>query len=187
MAGPVLDLVGFTWFTLNGNVNARNGNVAATAIDAAATVAFTMAGVEGVIKIGRCRTARAQLAARLGPGPVGGLQVAPQPGPVQPTRIQPAAVSSGVLTASSVIRAIVVSPPVDSLSVGKTVQLTAVARTTSGMTAPDSTLTWQSSRPRVATVTSGGLVTARAVGQAVISATMQGVVGQATVVVGPPR
>lgn len=214
VAGPVLDLAGFVWFTINGQVNAQAGRVAATAIDAAASVAFVWSGLDGAGKIKACRAAKAQLAARLGRGPVAsaGKPAAPQLGPVQPTALPPAstqpktpkpgtqppaapvpasaqpATPGGMAQqapAAPVVRGVVVSPATDSLSVGQTVQLAAAARTSSGAPVPDSAFAWRSSDPAVASVNRKGLVTARAAGVAVITARAGGLAGRAKIVVIP--
>jgi hypothetical protein len=61
------------------------------------------------------------------------------------------------------------------LSVGGTVQLSALSRDDEGGTNPTPTVTWSSGNPSVATVDSNGLVTAVAAGQASIYATVDGV------------
>ena len=62
-------------------------------------------------------------------------------------------------------------------SVGQTVQLNATARDASGNTIAGKTFTWSTSDPGVATVSSSGLVTAVAGGDATITATSDGVSG----------
>lgn len=237
IAGPVLDVVGFVWFTVNGTINGQHGALTATVIDAAASVAFMMSGTAGAIKVRNCRAARAQFPAR--PGPVAGPVVS-RPGPMQPTGLRPSVAQPSVLqpapaqpavvqpapaqpkgpkgvsqqpaaslsapaqpaTPNSVTRrpaasvagtprpagplvvqVVAVSPAVDSLRVGQTVQLTAVARSSSGTTVPYRSFAWRSSHRAVASVTSAGLVTARAVGVAIITANTGGVVGRARAVV----
>jgi len=212
IAGPVLDLAGFTWFTINMDVNARNGNVAATAIDGALTIAFVWAGIDGARKISACRTARSQFAYRPAPAraPAAGQPVVLQPGPEHPTALQAqpappkaallapkeAAVSSAApappamrgrvmpLPADSgIVQTVTVTPAMDSVSIAHTLQLGATARTSSGAVVPNRAMAWRSSHRAVATVNQAGLVTARAVGTAIITARTGGVVGKAKVVV----
>ncbi len=212
IAGPVLDVAGFTWFTINMDVNARNGNVAATAIDGALTIAFIWAGIDGSHKIAACRAARQSFAQRLVPegAPSASQTVAFRPGPVQPMAPQAqAAPPKAALTTpkeaavastapvqppmrvrvvplpadSGIVQSITVSPALDTLRVAQTQRLGATARTSSGAAVPNRTMTWRSSHRAVATVSRAGLVTARAVGTAVITATTGGVVGKASVVV----
>jgi len=180
VTGPVLDLIGFTWFTINMEVNARNGNVAATAIDGALTVALTVSALEGASKIRNCRTAQAQLASRLGAGNQRAVaQAAPLPaaGPVAARPLAgPAPAVVGVTT-------VTVSPPVDTLGVGQKVRLVATARGANAQPLAGVTFTWSSSAPTVAAVSADGVVTARAVGAAVVTARAEGVLGKVQIVV----
>jgi hypothetical protein len=119
---------------------------------------------------------------------------APVPTPVQPTvppraaEQPPARISAPQPPAAPpVVRVVVVSPAEDSLSVGQTVQLAATARSSNGVAVPDKTFTWSSSNDAVASVSNAGLVTARAVGLAVIAAKTDSVVGRARVMVLAPH
>jgi uncharacterized protein YjdB len=85
--------------------------------------------------------------------------------------------------------------PVSTVSVGPsnptvpaygTVPLSATLRDASGNTLTGRTVDWSSANTAVATVSPSGLVTGRAVGSAVISASSEGRVGSTTVTVGPP-
>jgi hypothetical protein len=69
------------------------------------------------------------------------------------------------------------------LTIGQTVQLTAVARDANGNDLTGRTVTWSSSAPAVASVSPTGLVTAVATGGATISATIEGRTGSAAVTV----
>ena len=68
-------------------------------------------------------------------------------------------------------------------SLGQTEQLTATVQDQSGATIKGADLTWTSSAPSVATVSSAGLVTAVADGTATITATSGSVSATATVTV----
>jgi uncharacterized protein YjdB len=68
---------------------------------------------------------------------------------------------------------------------GQTVALTATTRDASGRPLSGRTVTWTSSTPAVATVSTSGLVTAVAVGSATISATSEGRSGSLNVAVAP--
>src|SRR4051812_39029355 len=59
-----------------------------------------------------------------------------------------------------------------SVDVGKTIQLTAVARNANDVTIPGKTFTWSSTSDAIASVSSTGLVTGHAIGAATISATV---------------
>lgn len=88
---------------------------------------------------------------------------------------------TGPTPATQTIVTVVVSGGGTSL-VGRTRQLTARAQTADGATLPAATAyTWRSSNDVVATVSGSGLVTARADGVAVITASYQGVEGSAEV------
>ncbi|MGA2511319.1 MAG: Ig-like domain-containing protein [Candidatus Acidiferrales bacterium] len=70
------------------------------------------------------------------------------------------------------------TPPTPTVIAGQTQQLTAAANYSDGSTTNvTSTATWSSSNTAVATVSSGGLVTSVAAGQANISAVLSGVTG----------
>jgi hypothetical protein len=75
----------------------------------------------------------------------------------------------------------------NSVVAGQTLQLSATATMSNNTTQNvSSTATWASSNNSLATVSSTGLVTGMAVGSAQISATTQGITGQATVQVTAP-
>lgn len=73
-----------------------------------------------------------------------------------------------------------------SLATGATQQLTAIVLAAPADTLTDRAVTWESNATAVATVSGPGLVTAVAVGSAVISATAGGVSGNTTVTVSHP-
>ncbi len=78
---------------------------------------------------------------------------------------------------------VTVTAPLTSIVVGTSTQATATAITQAGTTVTNPTVTWQSSAPNVATVTSAGLVTGVAIGSATISAKVQNVTGTITLTV----
>jgi uncharacterized protein YjdB len=82
---------------------------------------------------------------------------------------------TATVTASSVpVASIVVSPASVSVSVGSTLQLTALAKDAGGSALPGRTVTWTTSSSAVATVSPSGLVSGVAVGSATITATSEG-------------
>lgn len=182
VTAPVLDMAGFVWFTVNGEVNSRNGNVAATVIDAALSVTLVWSGLDGATKIRNCRAAQAQLAARLAAS--GGRSVAQTTMP-QSSSAALAATLRGPAAAAGprAIRAVTVSPSGDTLSVGRRAQLVATARGADGAMVPGTTFVWSSSDTAVAVVSAAGLVTARAVGVSTIAAKADTVVGRVRIVV----
>jgi uncharacterized protein YjdB len=76
-----------------------------------------------------------------------------------------------------------VSPATSNLSVGGTVQLSAVTRDAGGATLTGRAIAWTTATPAVATISSNGLVTAVGAGTTTLSATSEGRVGTATVTV----
>ncbi|MBK6485420.1 MAG: Ig-like domain-containing protein [Gemmatimonadetes bacterium] len=116
----------------------------------------------------------------------GGLVTALAAGPVQIT-----ATSEGK---SGTAALIVIPPPVafvsvslgtPTLSVGTTVQSTVVTRDAGGIALTGRTVSYFSSAPAVASVSSAGLVTAIGVGSTTITATSEGVTGSAALTVTP--
>lgn len=85
------------------------------------------------------------------------------------------------------VQAVDVKPSEDSVAVGERVQLVASAYSTSGTVIPNRDFIWSSSSDTTASVTHAGLVSARAVGTAVIAAKTGNVVGTARIVVTAPR
>jgi uncharacterized protein YjdB len=84
------------------------------------------------------------------------------------------------------IASIVVAPPVASLQIDGTVQLTATARDAAGNTLTGRIFTWTSADNNVATVSATGLVTGRAAGSVQIRATAEGITGAAQITVTAP-
>jgi uncharacterized protein YjdB len=81
------------------------------------------------------------------------------------------------------VESVTVSPATASITAGKTVQLTATLKDSVGNVLGGRAVTWTSSNPTVATVSSNGLVTAVAAGTATISAASGGQQGSAQVTV----
>jgi uncharacterized protein YjdB len=79
---------------------------------------------------------------------------------------------------------VVVSPSADTLAfVGETAALSAIARDASGNAIQGKTFTWSSDDESAATVNSSGQATAMGSGDATITATTDGVSGNATIYV----
>lgn len=81
------------------------------------------------------------------------------------------------------VASVVVTPASSTVAAGASTQLAAAARDASGNALPGRVVTWASSDPAVATVTSAGRVTGVGPGTATITATSEGVTGTATVTV----
>jgi uncharacterized protein YjdB len=81
------------------------------------------------------------------------------------------------------IASITVTPPIDTVTLGGTVQLTATIKDSAGNTLTGRSVTWGSSNAAVATVSTTGLVTTVGVGAAAISAKSSGQTGFAAVTV----
>jgi hypothetical protein len=78
-----------------------------------------------------------------------------------------------------------VSPAAASLEAGTTVALTATPRDASGQPLSGHVVTWSSGAPTIAAVDGNGLVSAKATGQAIITATSEGRSGSAALTVNP--
>ena len=87
---------------------------------------------------------------------------------------------------SSVVVTVTVSPAAPSVLVGAALQLTATPKDVNGNAITGRTLTWTSSVPAVATVSSTGLVTGMAAGAATITATCEGMSGKVDATVAAP-
>jgi uncharacterized protein YjdB len=91
---------------------------------------------------------------------------------------------SATITVTAVpVATVTVSPASAPLRVGATVQLTATPRDAGGTALPGRQVDWTSSAPTVATVNSGGLVTAVAPGSATITATSETKAGTSAITV----
>jgi uncharacterized protein YjdB len=83
------------------------------------------------------------------------------------------------------VASIEVNPTDANLVVGQTTQLTAEPRDSAGEALAGRVVTWSTSNPQVATVTSSGLVTAISVGTTTITAASDGRLARVTVTVAP--
>jgi Bacterial Ig-like domain (group 2) len=90
---------------------------------------------------------------------------------------------TGVIVNPPTVASVEVSSAQPMTWIGSTRQLTAVARTASGMVIDGTTFTWVSSVPDVATVNPSGLVTAATNGTTTVSATAGTVTGSTTMTV----
>jgi uncharacterized protein YjdB len=81
------------------------------------------------------------------------------------------------------VQTVVVSPTTDTLGIGTERQHTAVLRDASGAILTGRAITWNSANVAIASVTSAGVVTGQAPGITTISATSEGRLGTATVLV----
>src|SRR5207253_5029840 len=83
------------------------------------------------------------------------------------------------------VASVEVTPATASVQAGQTVQLTATPRDAGGTPLSGRTVTWSSSTPAVATVSSRGLVSGVTPGSATITATSEGKSGTSTITVTP--
>src|SRR5207302_10574223 len=89
---------------------------------------------------------------------------------------------TATVTVSDVpVASVVVAPSAANILVGNTVQLTATAQDAAGAVLNGRAITWSTSNPSVATVSSNGVATAVAAGTATITATGEGKSASATV------
>src|SRR5207248_5966234 len=84
------------------------------------------------------------------------------------------------------VATVVVSPPTASVTVGQAVQLTATLKDASSTVLTGRTVSWTSGTPGVATVSGSGLVTGVTAGSVTITATSEGVSGNAGITVTAP-
>jgi uncharacterized protein YjdB len=85
------------------------------------------------------------------------------------------------------VASVPVWPATSSIPVGLSLQLTATPKDSAGGALPERAVTWMSSDPSVAPVSSGGLVAGLAQGSAVITATSEGKNGSAVITVRIPQ
>src|SRR5204863_7628143 len=91
---------------------------------------------------------------------------------------------SATITVPTVpVATVTVAPPSAGLNTGQTVQLSATTRDSAGNVLAGRVVTWGSSAPSVATVTSAGLVTGVAAGTATMTATSEGKSGTSAITV----
>src|SRR5438309_1635827 len=108
------------------------------------------------------------------------------PGSATITATSEGKTSTAAITVTTVpVASVTVSPATASVAVGQTLQLTATPKDSTGTALTGRSVTWVSSNPGIATVSSNGLVTSGAVGTATITATSEGKAGSAAVTVTP--
>ncbi len=171
-AGPILDII---WGALNvlGAISVASDPSSYDSPDQTIAVGLAWGAVSapaaavGFNKSRRCRDAKQQLAARQ-------AHALPVQGPVD-------------TAGQAVVQAVVITPQLDTLSVGERVQLVASAHSSSGAVVSSKFFSWSSSNDAIASVSSAGLVTAHASGSVVIAARTDNTVGTANVVVIPQR
>ena len=93
--------------------------------------------------------------------------------------------SAGVVVTLVPVGSVVVTPPTKSLVVGTTTTLAATVRDANGAVLTDRAVTWSTSNPLVATVSSAGVVTAVAPGTVTVTATSETRSGSSTITVTP--
>jgi len=115
-----------------------------------------------------------------------GLVTALAPGSTIITAASEGKSAPSSITVSSVpVASVAVTPVGSQIVVGQTTQLNAEPRDASGNTLSGRAVSWTSSAPNVASVSSTGLVTAVAPGQATITATSEAAAGTSTIGVSP--
>lgn len=93
--------------------------------------------------------------------------------------------TADVTVTSIPVASVSVSPANPTITLGRTINLTAQALGSNGQALTGRTIIWSSSAPGIATVTSNGIVGGVSVGSAVIFASVDGVLGYTTVTVVP--
>ena len=93
--------------------------------------------------------------------------------------------SASITVAKVAVGSVTIQPAGPSVVLGNTAQLSAIVRDVNGNVVTDRTVTWTSSNPSVATVSSSGVVTSVALGSTTITATSEGKSGTTLVTVIP--
>jgi uncharacterized protein YjdB len=169
--GPIVDVV---WAVLNlagatiiaSDPDQFENSDAAIVGSLTWTAVGTASAVVGFNKTKRCRAAKRELASRHEAAL--DQRVGPEPAP-----------------ADLVVRAVVISPAADTLTVGGRLQLRATAYNSSGGVIPNKAFSWSSSNDAIASVSPAGLVTAHASGRVVVAANTDNFVGTASIFVRP--
>ncbi len=172
--GPILD---FAWAGLNvagAIICAAQGDDyynesgidsgTCTAVGLTWGVVSTSAGIVGVNKTKKCRDAHRQLSERQAQGRAGEL--------VQP--------------ADLIVQTVVLTPALDTLTVGQQVQLVASAYNSRGVIIANRMFSWSSSNDAICSVNNSGIIMAHAIGSVVIAARTDNVVGTSHIVVVSP-
>ena len=89
--------------------------------------------------------------------------------------------ATAAITVNPAVANVAVFPPTNPLLVGQTATLTATLTDAGGATITGRTVTWSSNNETVASVSSTGVVTAKAIGSATITAAVEGKSGTASV------
>jgi uncharacterized protein YjdB len=92
---------------------------------------------------------------------------------------------SSTVTVLAPVASVTVAPSSKTLAIGQTVTLVATTKDASGNVLTGRTISWTSSDPSVATVSSSGIVTGASGGTATITATSEGKSGTSTITVTP--
>jgi uncharacterized protein YjdB len=98
----------------------------------------------------------------------------------------PIGCGSTTTSIAATVASVAVTPATPTAPVGQTVQLSAATMDGSGNALAGKTVTWTSGDRSIATVSSSGLVTMKAVGSTTINATSDGVTGSASATATPP-
>lgn len=114
-----------------------------------------------------------------------GLVTALKPGSATLTATSGSVSQTAALTIIPAVSTVTVTPTPNALTTGQTVQLTASLQDANGGTITGRTVTWASSNDAIASVSTTGLVTAKALGSANITASVEGKTGTAVVNVNP--
>jgi len=94
--------------------------------------------------------------------------------------------SATVTVTPIAVASVAVAPTTGTLTVGATMTLTAITYDGNGNTLAGRSIVWASSAPQTATVSTSGVVTAKAAGTATITATSEGKTGSAQITVNAP-
>jgi uncharacterized protein YjdB len=113
-----------------------------------------------------------------------GLVTAIAPGNATITATSEGKTGTATITVNPIpVASVTVAPPDPNVVIGGTIQLSATPRSSTGQVLTERAVSWGTGAPSIATVASNGTVTGVSVGTAVIFASVEGVIGTATVTV----
>jgi Big-like domain-containing protein/regulator of chromosome condensation (RCC1) repeat-containing protein/Regulator of Chromosome Condensation (RCC1) repeat protein len=107
-------------------------------------------------------------------------------GDALPADVSVAFTTGNAPAAQPTVASVVVQPQAVGMSVGNSVQFSAKVKDASGNELSGKTVVWATSAPAVATISAGGVLTAVGSGTCTVTATSDGIAGQASVTVAPP-
>ncbi len=162
-----------------------NGVPERLVVGASATLQAVATDANGNVLTGRATSWRSSNADVLSVSSTGNL-LAFAPGTAQITvTVESVSASATIAVVPPPVARVRITAPTQVVNEGRTLALTAVATDSSGRTLTDRPITWSSSAPSIASVSSTGLVTGLVQGEAFIAASSEGQRDSLRITVGP--